>query len=267
MHTKRVADRSKGSGQLQRPAKRPAAADGVGVSSKESKGKGVGQSRPPGFSTTTEKVQKLRDELQRSKAKLAGGGPPDPPPEGDSPDGEDGSGLGSSDYTGSGSSGSAEEAGLGAGTLLTRDPTRTPRTLHQKALSGGTSEGFHEQLIRRAAGSTPRHSPKETDKDKHNNEKKESGKESGKHRKRGHSGGRKVRQGARQEREEEREEEKEEQAACEEKEKGEEEEEDEGDPFRWEDHQLLEQFPATVQGPQVRQRTRRRWKLLSRRNP
>ena len=189
--SKRVADRSKGSGQLQRPAKRPAAADGVGVSSKESKGKGVGSLDRPASALPPEKVQKLRDELQRSKAKLAGGGPPDPPPEGDSPDGEDGSGLGSSDYTGSGSSGSAEEAGLGAGTLLTRDPTRTPRTLHQKALSGGTSEGFHEQLIRRAAGSTPRHSPKETDKDKHNNEKKESGKESGKHRKRGHSGGRK----------------------------------------------------------------------------
>ena len=184
---KRVADRSKGSGQLQRPVKRPAAADGVGVSSKESKGKGVGSLDRPASALPPEKVQKLHDELQRSKAKLAGGGPPDPPPEGDSPGGEDGSGSGSSDYTGSGSSGSAEEAGLGAGTLLTRDPTRTQRTLHQKALSGGTSEGFHEQLIRRAAGSTPRHSPKETDKDKHNNEKKESGK----HHKRGHSGGRK----------------------------------------------------------------------------
>ena len=79
--------KKKEDGPPRKPAKRSRAGDGVATAAKEAKGKGVGNLSRPTSSLPPEKVQKLRDELERSKAKLAGGGPPDPPPEGDSPDG------------------------------------------------------------------------------------------------------------------------------------------------------------------------------------
>ena len=84
---RRSTEKEKEDGPPRKPAKRSRAGDGVATAAKEAKGKGVGNLSRPTSSLPPEKVQKLRDELERSKAKLAGGGPPDPPPEGDSPDG------------------------------------------------------------------------------------------------------------------------------------------------------------------------------------
>ena len=49
-----------------------------------------------------------------------------------------------------------EETGLVAGTLLDPEAMRNQKATTHKAISAGTSSGFHEQLIRRAADILPR---------------------------------------------------------------------------------------------------------------
>ncbi|CAK9077745.1 unnamed protein product [Durusdinium trenchii] len=155
LKTDEAKDKTKEKASVRRAPNRAPSGGQKPSSAKQVKGKGVGNGAPSAPALPPDKLQKLREDLQRSKAKLAGGGPPEPPPDNSSADDGEGSESDSNDYSASGSSESVEETALGAGTLMNQPTKVSQRASSQKAISAGTSEGFHEQLIRRAAGNRP----------------------------------------------------------------------------------------------------------------
>ena len=114
-----------------------------------SSGKGVGSGAGAKAALDPAKVQKLREELKRSKQKLTTGGAPDPSPGGEGSGDEDESDSGSNDSTGSEGSGSAAAPKpLTAGTLM--ESKTGPAAA--KAIKDGSTGDYHTQLIQRAAG-------------------------------------------------------------------------------------------------------------------
>lgn len=155
-----------------KPKSRPADADRQGRSSKATeareekevtasarakqkarhdKGKGDGVKPSDPGAIAPEKVEKLREELKRSKAKMLGGTPPDPPPDGgdSGEDGESGSGSSNSESGGDSSSAQATSKTLNSGTLMARAVRSTSAS---RAIKDGTTASYHEQLALRAAG-------------------------------------------------------------------------------------------------------------------
>lgn len=114
-----------------------------------STGKGVGSGGGAKSALDPAKVEKLREELKRSKQKIAAGGPPDPSPGGEDSGEEEGSESASSGSTGSGATDSAvAPEALTAGTLMKSKTTPTTT----RAIKDVTTGDFHTQLIQRAAG-------------------------------------------------------------------------------------------------------------------
>ena len=136
-------------GRRERGAKPKAPRTASAPAASKLTGKGVGGGVGTKAALDPVKVQRLREELKKSKKKLTSGGPPDPSPEGDDEDSGEGTESGSSGSTDSGASSSAPAPkALTAGTLMVTKSDRGST----KAIKDGTTGDFHEQLMQRAAG-------------------------------------------------------------------------------------------------------------------
>ena len=148
--SKEVKEGEKTLQPFKKSAARPSAPkSGSAPSASKPTGKGVGSGPGTKAALDPAKVQRLREELKKSRQKLAAGGGPDPSPDGEGDGSGESSGTASTGSTNSeDSSSAAERKGLTAGTLMGAKTSRTTT----KAIKDGTTGDYHEQLIQRAAG-------------------------------------------------------------------------------------------------------------------